>query len=38
MSNITAGPGCNRFHVTARFLQHVTPGWVGCENPVFDAS
>ena len=35
MSDITARSGNNRIHVTANFLQSVTPGWVGCENPIF---
>ena len=34
MSDITARSGSKRIHVTANFLQRVTPGWVGCENPI----
>ena len=32
MSDITARPNSKRLHVTANFLQCVTPGWVDCEN------
>ena len=35
MSDIIARPGSKRLHVTANFLQYVTPGWVVCENPNF---
>ena len=35
MSNITARAGSKRVNVTASFLQCVTPGWVGWENPNF---
>ena len=35
MLDITARPGSKRLHVTANFLQCVTPGWEDSKNPNF---